>query len=120
MNIKTVTYSKSYEMVLPFGLKVWEKIGVEAELTEEESSDVQGSLKLLKDQVETFHKENNKETDRTFEEPVIQVGKQPVKLDPDASIIAQYKKAVLDENEAKVTLMETIYNNEKLKDAIKE
>ena len=118
MEIKTLTYSKSYEMITGFGLKYWEKIGMEAEVTPDD--DTQLCLTVLKAQVETFHTENNKEGDKPFEEPVIQVGKTPAKLDPDQKIIEQYRQAVQTENEGKITLMESIYNTEKLKNAIKE
>ncbi len=118
MEIKTIAYSKSYEMVTGFGLKHWEKIALEADVTQDD--DTQLCLKTLKDQVEAFHKEHNKEVGSPFEEPVTQVNKPSVKLDPDEKIIEQYKQAVANENESKITLMETIYNPEKLKNAIKE
>lgn len=72
MKVKTVIYSKSYEMVTPFGLKYWEKIGIEAEI--EGNDNTQDCLKVLKDQVEHFHTENNKEV--PYQEPVTKISKE--------------------------------------------
>lgn len=55
MKVNIISYSRSYEMVNPTGLKYWEKIGLEAELEETET---QMGLLALKEQVEKFHKEN--------------------------------------------------------------
>jgi len=100
------------------GLPTWVSIG--ASLQPEDN--VLDCLKILQKDITDYRDTAAKEYSQSkwAKEPIIQIGKEPVKLDPDETIIAQYKKAVLDENEAKVTLMETIYNTEKLKDAIKE
>ncbi len=65
-----------------------------------------------------YSKEGSK--NREYQEPSIQIEKPSVKLDPDTKVIEQYREAVTAGNDTKVKLIENIYNNEKLKDAIKE
>lgn len=116
MELIKLSRSKSFEMVNGFGLKLWDKLG--AEMSVSPGDDAIEAYKIMDDLIEEVHKESCREY-KLFEEPIIQVKKPSVKLDPDANVIAQYKQAVDNENESKVILIETIYNTEKLKNVIK-
>lgn len=54
MVVKSISYSESFEMVTSFGLKWWEKIGAEAELSD--GDNIQDCLAVLKGHTDLFHK----------------------------------------------------------------
>lgn len=58
MRIDRISRSKSYEMVTPFGLKIWDKLGVEAQLAENE--DPKEGYETLGRLIDETHKESLK------------------------------------------------------------
>lgn len=55
MKIKSISYSQSYEMSSPYGLKTWEKIGIDADM-EDGDTPIECS-KHLREQVNAIHSE---------------------------------------------------------------
>ena len=105
--VTKISYSKSFEIVLREGT-VWEKIGLEAELGEEETPE-QG-LSELKVIVDTFHKEHLPQPTEEDTYTTVPVSKkQPVKLVPDAMTIASYNKFKNNGNTAMVQTLEEMY-----------
>lgn len=106
--VTKISYSKSFEMILREGT-VWEKIGLEAELGEEETTE-QG-LSELKVIVDTFHNEHSGQEipPQDTYTPVPGSKKQPVKLVPDAMTIASYNKFKNNGNTAMVQTLEEMY-----------
>lgn len=116
MELIKISRSKSFEMVNGFGLKMWDKLGAEMSIVP--GDDPKEAYKVMDELIEEVHKDSYREY-KPFEEPVIQIEKVSVKLDPDEKIIAQYQQAIETANNTKVALMESIYNFEKLKNALK-
>ena len=107
IKVTKISYSKSFEIVLREGT-VWEKIGLEAELGEEETPE-QG-LSELKVIVDTFHKEHLPQPTEEDTYTTVPLGKkQPVKLVPDAMTIASYNKFKNNGNTAMVQTLEEMY-----------
>ena len=104
--VTKISYSKSFEMILREGT-VWEKIGLEAELGEQETPE-QG-LSELRVIVDAFHMEQSlqKIEEDTF--TTVPGKKQPVKLVPDAMTIASYNKFKNNGNTAMVQTLEEMY-----------
>lgn len=105
--IKTISYGKSFEVVTPIGT-VWEKIGLESELSEGDI--VEDELNALKNIVESFHQQSISDVPQqdTYT-PVPGSKKQPVKLAPDAMTIASYNKFKNNGNTAMVQTLEEMY-----------
>lgn len=59
MKITNISRSKSYEIATPFGLKVWDKIGAEGTLSDNE--DPKECYRTLDKLIEETHKESLKE-----------------------------------------------------------
>lgn len=57
MTIEKISYSMSYEMVTTTGLKLWQKLGVEGTLSQNE--DPKEGYKALHDLIEETHKEHS-------------------------------------------------------------
>ena len=111
MKVTKVSYSKSFEIITPIGT-VWEKIGLEGELGEEEMPE-QG-LSELKFIVDAFHEAANpgaiaKPEQDTFT-TVVPTKREAVKIVPDAKTIESYNRFKVNGNEAMVQNLETIYN----------
>lgn len=104
--IKTISYGKSFEIVTPIGT-VWEKIGLEAELGEEETPE-EGMLEL-KQFVDFFHVEHPTQYPEQDTFTTVPGKKQPVKLVPDAMTIASYNKFKNNGNTAMVQTLEEMY-----------
>lgn len=110
MKVTKVSYSKSFEIITPIGT-VWEKIGLEGELGEEETPE-QG-LSELKVIVDAFHEAANpgaivKPEQDTYT-TVVPTKREAVKLVPDAMTIASYKRFKDNGNIAMVQNLELIY-----------
>lgn len=78
-----VSYSQSYETVTQYGLKRWQKIGVE--MVMEENDDPKNVLSQAKLLVDEFHKETNKPQEQ---EPLPDIQKPQEKLSPLDQTIA--------------------------------
>ncbi len=105
--VTKVSYSKSFEMLTPLGT-VWEKIGLEAEIGEQETPE-QG-LEELKTIVDLFHVEHLD----NFSEPdtftTVPLKKKAAKMVPDSAIRIEYAKAVAGMNSDAVANLESIYD----------
>ena len=103
--VTKVSYSKSFEMLTPLGT-VWEKIGLEAEIGEQETPE-QG-LEELKTIVDLFHVEhldNFSEPDTFTTVPL----KKKQKRVPDLAIRLKYAKAASDMDTETISNLEAEY-----------
>jgi len=86
MQLTKISRSKSFEMVNGYGLKFWDKLGIEADLGENE--DPKDCYKQLGQLIDETHRENNPEISFVAGNapiPELQVGNQ--KLSPVESMI---------------------------------
>lgn len=104
-NVTKVSYSKSYEMILREGT-VWEKIGLEAELGEEETPE-QG-LSELKVIVDTFHKEHLPQPTEEDTYTTVPVKKKEKRI-PDLAIRQKYAKAAAASDNETILKLESEY-----------
>lgn len=75
MKLTKINRSKSFEMVNGYGLKYWDKLGIEADLGENE--DPKECYKELGQLIDETHKENNPEISFAIPEKSVQVDKIP-------------------------------------------
>lgn len=111
MKVTKVSYSKSFEIITPIGT-VWEKIGLEGELGEEETPE-QG-LSELKVIVDAFHEAANpgsivKPEQDTYT-TVVPTKREAVKIAPDDSIRLEFALASSKGDEKTVQSLLKIYD----------
>lgn len=86
MKLTKINRSKSFEMVNGYGLKFWDKLGIEADLGENE--DPKDCYKQLGQLIDETHRENNPEISFVAGNapvPVVQIDKP--KMSPEEELI---------------------------------
>lgn len=86
MKLTKISRSKSFEMINGYGLKYWDKLGIEADLGENE--DPKDCYQQLGQLIDETHRENNPEISFVAGNspiPIVQVGK-PV-MSPEEELI---------------------------------
>lgn len=86
MQLTKISRSKSFEMVNEFGLKYWDKIGIEADLGENE--DPKECYQLLGQLIDETHKEKTSEISFVAGNPPVSVVQvERLKMSPEEELI---------------------------------
>lgn len=75
MTITTISYSQSKETVYSFGLKKWNKVGIDIAI--DEKDDTQKVFEFAKETVENWLKEDVQQPVAQMDEPVVQLDNKP-------------------------------------------
>ena len=84
MTITTISYSQSKETVYSFGLKKWNKVGIDIAI--DEKDDTQKVFEFAKETVENWLKEDVQQPVAQMDEPVVQLDNKP---NPTESMIEE-------------------------------
>ena len=91
MTITTISYSQSKETVYSFGLKKWNKVGIDIAI--DEKDDTQKVFEFAKETVENWLKEDVQQPVAQMDEPVVQVDNPK---EPKLTKEERQKKALTD------------------------